>query len=387
MLIRKLKYKIYVFVLLTIIVSNLSFLPKLAAEPLEDELEKIKSEKETTQKKIEDIKNQESAYIKEVTDIEQDLLSSLDELNDLNARLADKKSKMDKITIDLVVKQEEINKIEKELNQRLEIFNNRIKIIYKNKDKNILEVLFKSGDFIEFVSRLKTMRLLAKQDAEAISEIKQDRNILLNSKKEVLDLKKNEKEEKQEIEELLNQAELKKRGVENIYNKKKELLSVTSANKNALILMENQLYVKELEITKMLQSYNYGNAPTGRLLWPVAGKISSGFGYRSSLSGNKRFHSGVDLYAPMGTPVYACESGQVIKAEYNGGYGYFILIYHGGGFATSYAHLSGFAISVGQNVSRGQIIGYVGTTGYTTGPHLHLEVRTNGVAQNPMNYL
>ena len=216
MLIRKLKYKICPFILLSLIIINLSFLPKLEAEPLEDELEKIKSEKETTQKKIENIKKEESAYIKEVNAVEQDLISSLDELNDLNARLADKKSKMDKITVDLAIKEEEIKKIEQELNQRLEIFNNRIKIIYKNKDKNILEVLFKSGDFIDFVSRLKMMRLLTKQDAEAISEIKQDRNILLNSKKEVLDLKKNEKEEKQEIEELLNEAELKKRGVENI---------------------------------------------------------------------------------------------------------------------------------------------------------------------------
>jgi murein DD-endopeptidase MepM/ murein hydrolase activator NlpD len=115
--------------------------------------------------------------------------------------------------------------------------------------------------------------------------------------------------------------------------------------------MENQLSVKELEITKMLKSYNYGNAPAG-------------------------------------TPIYACDSGQIIKAEYNGGgYGYCILIYHGGGLATLYAHLSGFAISIGQNVSRGQIIGYVGTTGYSTGPRLHIEVRVNGASQNPMNYL
>ena len=192
--------------------------------------------------------------------------------------------------------------------------------------------------------------------------------------------------ERDEFERLLESAENKTREMEEIYNKKKELLSVTRENKEALILLENQLHIKELEITRALESYNYGSAPTGKLLWP-AGKFSSGFGYRTSFSGSKRFHSGVDLYAPSGTPIYACESGQVIKAEYHGGYGYCILIYHGGSFATFYAHLSGFAVGVGQNVSRGQIIGYVGTTGYATGPHLHLEVRVNGQAQDPMKYL
>jgi len=382
MLSKKFKYIICIFVILIVFASIFSIIPKLTAEPLSDELDKIKSQKEETQKKIEDVKKEESVYIKEVNEIEDSLLSSLDGLNKLNSALADKKSSMDKITVDLAIKEEQIKKIELELNDKLEIFNRRIKVIYMHQDRNILEVLLKSGGFIEFVSRIKMMSLFAKQDAEAISEIKNNKNLLLASQKEVLDLKNKEEKEKTEIKKLVTQAETKKRELEGIYDKKKEILSAARANKEALVLMENQLQIKELEITKMLAGYSYGIAPTGKFLWPVNGKFSSGFGYRG-----KRFHAGVDLYAPNGTPIYACESGQVIKAEYHGGYGYCILIYHGGGLATFYAHLSGFAVSLGQNVSRGQIIGYVGTTGYTTGPHLHLEVRSNGAAQNPMNYL
>jgi len=355
--------KIYFIILLSIIIPNLIFPPVLAAEPLDDELSRIKSEKEETQKKIEDVKKEESAYIKEVNDIEEDLLLALDEMGDLNAAISDKKSNIDKITVDLISREEAIREIEKKLNQKLYIFNSRIVSIYKNSDKNILEVLLKSGDFIELISKLKMMNLVAKQDARAISEIKEDRQLLIDSKKEVIDARDNAKKEKDEFERLLEEAESKTREMEDIYNKKEELLSVTRENKEALILLENQLHIKELEITKALESYDYGSAPTGRLLWPVEGKVSSGFGYRTSLSGSRRFHSGVDIYAPSGTPLYACESGQVIKAEYHGGYGYSILIYHGGSFATFYAHLSGFAVSVGQNVS------------------------VNGVAQNPMNYL
>jgi murein DD-endopeptidase MepM/ murein hydrolase activator NlpD len=379
--------KFFFIILLFTIIPTLIFPPVLVAEPLDDELERIKSEKQETQEMLEDIKKEESAYIKEVNDIEDELLSALDELGSLNAAISDKKSNIDKITVDLISSEEAVKEIEEKLNQKLEAFNRRLIDIYKNGDINILEVLLRSGDFIELVSRLKMMNLVARQDALAISEIKEDRQLLIDTKKQVIDARDAAQREKDEFERLLASAENKTREMEEIYGKKKELLSVTRENKEALILLENQLHLKELEITRALESYNYGSAPTGKLLWPVSGKFSSGFGYRTSLSGSRRFHSGVDLYAPSGTPIYACESGQVIKAEYHGGYGYSILIYHGGSFATFYAHLSGFTVSAGQNVTRGQIIGYVGTTGYTTGPHLHLEVRVNGQAQDPMGYL
>jgi hypothetical protein len=111
-------------------------------------------------------------YYSKSTTFDYILLASLDELSDLNTKLGNKKSKMDKITVDLALREEEIQKLEQKLDQKLIIFNNRIRCIYKNNDKNILEVFFKSIDFIEFLSRLKMMRLFAKQDAQAISEIK-----------------------------------------------------------------------------------------------------------------------------------------------------------------------------------------------------------------------
>ena len=89
---------------------------------------------------------------------------------------------------------------------------------------------------------------------------------------------------------------------------------------------------------------------------------------------------------PMGTPIYAAEAGQVITASYKGAYGNCVIIDHGGSYSTLYGHQSRMGVSVGQTVSRGQVIGYVGTTGYSTGNHLHFEVRVNGVPQNPLSY-
>ena len=120
----------------------------------------------------------------------------------------------------------------------------------------------------------------------------------------------------------------------------------------------------------------------GKLGWPLSGQLTSHFGQRSS-----GFHSGLDIAAPWGSPVYAAESGQVVFAGWSGGYGNLIRIVHGGDVVTFYGHLSKISVSVGQQVRRGQLVGHVGSTGNSTGSHLHFEVRINGDPQNPMRYL
>lgn len=358
------------------------------AQSLEDELERIKQEREETKKKIEEISKTESYYKGEVTKVEEQLLGALSELDGFNARLAEAKSVMDKTTIELVLKEEELKKLEDELASRIEILNNRIAQIYKNGDNNILEILLKAEDFIEFVSRMKIMSLFAQQDTENVQEIKDRRDATIGIKKSIIDLREIQKENKEEIERLVVQSEAKTSEIEDLYGEKKGLLNQTRANKNALLAMEKELEIQEAEVTRVLESYKYGTAPSGKFMWPVAGGIRSGFGNRiHPIFGTWRFHSGIDLIASHGTLIKAGDGGQVIQAGYSGGYGYTILLYHGGGFATRYAHLSSIRCSVGQFVERGQVIGLVGSTGWTTGPHLHFEVRINGQAQNPLKYL
>jgi murein DD-endopeptidase MepM/ murein hydrolase activator NlpD len=123
-------------------------------------------------------------------------------------------------------------------------------------------------------------------------------------------------------------------------------------------------------------------------IWPTRGRISSGFGMRRNpFGGGSQFHYGIDIAGTHGTPVYATANGQVSFAGYRGGFGNLVIISHGYGFQTYYAHLSGFAVSNGQWVKRGQVIGYMGRSGRATGTHLHYEVHVNGVAVNPYRYL
>ena len=126
----------------------------------------------------------------------------------------------------------------------------------------------------------------------------------------------------------------------------------------------------------------------GVLSWPVVGEVTSGFGYRVHPIFNvRRMHTGVDIDADMGAPIKASDAGVVVSAGWQGGYGKCIVITHGGGLATLYGHASELLVAAGDTVKRGEVIGKVGSTGYSTGPHLHFEVRVNGSPVDPLGYL
>jgi murein DD-endopeptidase MepM/ murein hydrolase activator NlpD len=129
-------------------------------------------------------------------------------------------------------------------------------------------------------------------------------------------------------------------------------------------------------------SVSTGAPSAAGLVWPVSGPVTSGFGPRWG-----RMHEGIDIAVPEGTPVVAAAAGVVIHAGWLGGYGNLVVVDHGGGLSTAYAHNSSFAVSVGDSVSQGEVIAYSGNTGNSSGPHVHFEVRVNGSAVDPLGYL
>jgi murein DD-endopeptidase MepM/ murein hydrolase activator NlpD len=371
------------FILISPVTKN-----HIYAQTLEEQLQSIKDEKAANQKKIDDANKKEQEYLKQVSAVESQELASLSELKDLNDKMAQAKNDVDKTSMDLAAKEQELNQINNELNVKTEILNQRAALIYENRGSNILEILFKAKDFIDFISRLKMLNLIAKQDVKIVQDVKDKKDANLTIMNAMLDLKTKQKMRKDDILELVTQSEQKQTEIEKTYNQKSDLLSGAKADKNALVAMQNQLTSKESETSRILESYKYGSAPSGKLSWPVNGSISSSFSMRvDPILHAYRMHTGIDIFASRGTPVKAADGGQVIQAGYDSGYGNSIIVYHGGGLATWYAHLQGFNCSVGQSVAKGQVIGFVGSTGMATGPHLHFEVRINGVPQNPVQYL
>lgn len=360
---------------------------ELFPQSIEDELSEVKEEREQTQKKIEEAKANEKRYTNEVSQVENQLLTALSELGALNIQLSDAKTKVDQATVEIVLKEEELKTIEDELDQNLHILSDRVVYTYKKGPNQILELLLDVKNFVEFNSNLKLVNIFTQQGNDNVQQVKEKRDAVLSMKKVIIKLREMQKEHQEEIAGLVSQAENKAEEIEDLYGEKKYLLSKTKADKAALIKMEEELADKEKELIRILESYRYGIPPSGKLLWPSAGPLLSGFGYRiHPILGTNRLHAGIDIGSPYGTSVKAAAGGKVIQAGYFGGYGYSIIIYHGGGYATWYAHLSSINVSLGQMVERGSVIGRVGSTGFSTGPHLHFEIRINGAPQNPMGY-
>ena len=168
--------------------------------------------------------------------------------------------------------------------------------------------------------------------------------------------------------------------------KKASLASLTAQEREEATEIDSLVQVSA-ELTAKIQAAQarttvQRSASAAGLIWPVNAPITSPFGWRWG-----RMHTGIDLGAAYGTPIAAAASGSVIYADWLGGYGNLTVIDHGGGLATAYAHQSRIAVSVGESVAQGQIIGYVGSTGHSTGPHLHFEVRVNGQPVDPLGYL
>jgi len=380
-----------IFVSLIIVLSGLALItcPQVIfPQTIEDELEEVKQQREDTQKKIEEARAAEEQYIGEISQAETRLLVALAELNDLRDELDDAREKVEKTTAELAVKEEELKVIEDDLEESVRVLNNRISYIYKNGSNHILELLLDIKNFVQFSSNLKLVNLFAEQGNENVSLVKDKRNAVMSIKKVMIELREEQKDHEQEMNRLVDESEEKAIQIEGLYNQKKNLLYQTRLNKEELIRMEAELAQKEDELIKILESYKYGIPPSGKLLWPATGQLVSGFGYRiHPILGVNRFHSGIDIGAPYGTPVIAAAGGEVIQSGYFGGYGYSVMLYHGGGYATWYAHLSSINVSMGQLVERGGLVGRIGSTGWSTGPHLHFEIRINGAPQDPMGYM
>lgn len=164
-----------------------------------------------------------------------------------------------------------------------------------------------------------------------------------------------------------------------------EVTSQIEAHEGHVARLEQESKQIELEILR--RQVREGRAP-GKLAWPVGGRITSPFGWRiHPILGGRRLHTGIDLGSASGQPIHAAANGTVILAETWGGYGRTVVVDHGGGLSTLYAHQSSIAVSVGDEVLAGDVVGYIGCTGFCTGPHLHFEVREVGAPVDPMLYL
>lgn len=392
---RKERQKRFVAICAIIIVLTLLagiFLPafteiasaKTTAE-LKKEVEQAKQNKNSAKSQLDKVKNQRASVADEVLSIDK-------EINRVENEIERTAQAIEKSRADLLVKEEELKIAEANCMEYDESFKTRARIMYENGTSSYLEVLLGASSFGDFLSRVEMVKEIVEYDRKILGEMKASRDAIREAK-EALEAERANLEAK-EVELANMKIELGYR-----LEAKQGLLDQLYADEEEYKKAYEKAEADEKKIQRELQAQAAREAAngtqtkytgTGRFLWPVpaSSRITSQYGYRiHPVYKTKKFHAGIDVGASYGSNIIAAEAGTVTVATYGSGYGKYVVVSHGSGLTTLYAHCSSLLVKVGDKVSRGQVIAKVGSTGVSTGNHLHFEVRINGATTDPLTYV
>lgn len=331
----------------------------------------------------------------ELAAIDKRLAGLGDKIDVVQQKLSTTREKLELLREQLRLKRLELKKAERRLALEQDSFELRIVLAYKTDDLSYVDVLLDSTSFEDLISRIDVVHDFIAGDNALVGDLLTTRDHIAREKRAIA-----EQEEavhtavvdlQQRSDELatLRAAQAAEQAAALAVRKEKNgKLSAVETDLAELERQEAQLLAESNALAGVINGSSGGGGGTGVLAWPVNGPVISPFGWRvHPIFGVKKFHTGIDIGVGYGVPIHAADSGTVIYATWMSGYGNVTIIDHGSGISTLYAHQSSFAVSAGATVSRGQVIGAVGSTGYSTGPHLHFEVRLNGNPVDPLAYL
>ncbi len=380
-----------------------------SSSEIKSEIDALKNKKEEANKKLEELQGQLDENLGELEKIvaqknliDQEVFLLTEQVTAINAQIT--------AYAELIAdKQEEYDTAMENLELLQAQNKERIRAMEKNGKISYWMVIFKANNFIDLLDRLKMVQELAKADRERMERISEAAEEVSAAKSELesekTDLEATQAELKVKEEDLKLKQEEADAVLAELAAKGEEYLALVEAAEADRDTLVNEILEKEEEYDEakdreykewLAANPPGGNAGTSNTVdgveWLVPidyTHFSSPFGYRiHPIYGDWRMHYGVDLSAPQGTPIYASRNGVVNVASYEaGGAGYYVNIDHQDGFTTRYMHMTHYIVSAGQYVYAGQVIGYCGSTGASTGPHLHFSVYYNGTAVNPANYI
>lgn len=329
-----------------------------------------------------------------------------EQLRQANAELGTIKEQRVAVENDITLNERQLAEAQKRLEGRESVFYKRVRDIYINGRLSYLDVVIGSKDFSDFANRLEVLKRIIDSDITLINEIKKER-AEIEAHKQKLEADRAKLVELEKAA-LAKQAEIEQKKAErNVVLQKAqndratamqaiEELNASSAQVSAMLKERQAARAAAAAAAAAAATQSSGGQGasdnwvqgTGQLGWPVSGEITSPYGYRvHPIWGTTIYHSGIDIGVDEGTPVHAADGGVVVWSGWMGGYGYAVVIDHGNGLSTLYGHNSELAVDEGQSVAKGQVISYAGSTGNSTGPHVHFEVRVNGDPVDPMGYL
>lgn len=355
--------------------------PNQQRQKLQNELKSIQGEIGKLRGAIDQKRREERKVRRDLAELDQAITHVTGQLRTTRERLAHARKEQAALAKRLEVLTQRLRRRESLLAQRL-------RAAYKYRSVSFLSLLVGARNLSELNSRSYVLRQIVKTDRALLEQVRADQQEVAQAKAKMdalvrriaaleADLRNQQTE--------LTDAQQEKQALLRDIARERALYERQLAELEA----ESQAIARRL---RALMETPSGRARadqrwSGRFIRPVNGRLTSGFGMRMHpIFKVRRMHTGIDIAAPTGTPIRAADSGVVVEAGYLRGYGYTVIIDHGGGVATLYAHCSAILVTVGQQVQRGQTIARVGSTGYSTGPHLHFEVRINGEPVDPLEY-
>lgn len=365
--------------LIMAVLMSLSVAGTALADDLEEQLQDLQ-EKAAQQQEI---TNEAQAR---VDNLSEKLRVLQEEVDAATSEYNDVKSRLDKVQSDIYDNTELLNKTEKELKVKNKKLAKRVRDIYINGQISYVDVLFGAKDFSDFLTRMDILKRIIKHDYDLIMKVKADREIVMNTKAKL-------EKDKADVELLVADAEIKQKNMLDKKQAQQVLLDKAEYDRDVSQQAYEEIMAASQEITRMIQRSqmvggSYVSSGSGAMIWPLNGPITSEFGWRTHpIFGTQRYHSGLDIGGDYGLPIAAAASGTVIHAGWISGYGYTVIIDHGGGITTLYGHNESLLVGEGESVSQGQTIALCGSTGNSTGPHCHFEVRENGEPVSPYSYL
>lgn len=351
-----------------------------------NDIKNLQRERDEVNRKLELTKQQQAkkerekkTLSKQIEELEQKLCIAEKDLEIVEVMLSELEGK-------IAITQREYDRSVNEAESQKKLLHKRVRVMYQNGSIGYLAVLLNSSSFSDFISRMDLLKKIINYDVNLLKERKTYMNVVEEKKKQL-------EAEQEEKEKLKIDISGKREEVESVKKERQNTLNAVFKDLKELDRLEDKLLEESARLTKLIVA-NQSNTDYagGEMAWPSPGYTSVGpngkYGMRKHpILKKMKMHTGIDIGVPMGKDIVAANDGKVILAGTNGGYGKCIIIDHGGKIATLYAHNSKLLVKVGDKVKRGQVIAKCGSTGLSTGPHLHFEVRINGKHTDPMPYI
>ncbi|HEX7309813.1 MAG TPA: peptidoglycan DD-metalloendopeptidase family protein [Gaiellaceae bacterium] len=360
--------------------------------------------------KIANARTQEGVLTQQITVVDAKITSLQDDgaraqnrLNALEGQLAASQRRLDRMTAVFAQQTRKLVQLRREYGVALARLERRVIDAYETPSVNVLDVVLAATSMSSMLSDIEYVHQIGKQDRQISDQLHTAKKRMHAARERTRVLKRRVAEETaairartEEQQSVTQQLVSTQQQLATAVDSKRATLSSIKVNERSFVEEANALQAVSATLAAKIQaaarsapatSSGSGTPSASGFIWPVNGPITSPFGSRCLPNGDCSFHPGIDIAVPSGTAIKAAAGGTVIYAGSLGGYGNLTVIDHGNGLATAYGHQSSIGVAIGASVAQGQVIGYVGCTGYCFGAHLHFEVRANGEPVNPLSYL